>query len=250
MADPSSLKPYLQVPLFGKSYEKKIKTLFGNSLLTYWPLSESSGSTVYDHSGNSRNGVYTGVDLANAAGPTKTKTLAPYFDGVNDYVNVYSTSLRDAFNGAEGTFAIWAKVYSAAEWSDGAFRWLGRFYVDASNVLGMTKSSGAGVMGTFYIAGGVTENPGSSGNSSTAWILWSLTWSKAAELVTIYRNNASINTSGTLGTWAGLLGATTTLLGASSVTPGQAWKGWLSHALLLNRAATLAEITSMYNAGV
>ena len=157
MAHSSSLKPYLQVPLFGKkTIAKKLISLFGaSSVVALWPLNETSGSTAYDVSGNGRNGAYTGVTLADAAGPKGGS--APLFDGANDYVNLYSTSLRDAFNGAEGSFLLWYKLYNSGVWTDGAGRYFYNFAADGSNYIRLSKTSATGQVDVRYNAGGTLK---------------------------------------------------------------------------------------------
>src|SRR3990172_10333685 len=119
-------------PALGKTpYYQKVLRTQRDYLLAYWMQAEGSGAVALDTSGNSRTGAYTGVDLGQAGiGDGKT---CPWFDGANDYNNVYTTSLRDAFNGSEGTVAIWAKVNSAAVWTDGANRIIFRLRVDGNN---------------------------------------------------------------------------------------------------------------------
>ena len=54
--------PYLIRPK-SSPYFAKMKGLFGADLLAYWPMSEASGSTGLDVSGNSRNGTYANITL-------------------------------------------------------------------------------------------------------------------------------------------------------------------------------------------
>lgn len=122
------------------------------SPIAYWPLNEASGGTAEDLSGNNYDGSYTGVDLGQTGiGDGNT---APYFDGTNDYVNIYSTGFRDVFNGAEGTVVIWAKVFNADVWTDGNVRYPTEFRVDGSNyVYAWTKFSNNS-LASYYYAGG------------------------------------------------------------------------------------------------
>ena len=110
-------------PLFAnkaaeEAYYEKVLGIQSANMLAYWPVWEASGAVADNIEGTAaRDGAYTGVDLGQPGiGDGNT---CPWWDGANDYCNIYSTSLRDAFNGAEGTIACWAKVNSAAVWTDG-----------------------------------------------------------------------------------------------------------------------------------
>ena len=99
---------------YGAEYADKI---LGYSPIAYWPLWEADGSTAEDISGNGFDGAYVDVTLgADGIGDGRT---CPLFDGAAGYMNAFSTGLRDAFNGAEGSFAIWAKVFNVGVWTDG-----------------------------------------------------------------------------------------------------------------------------------
>lgn len=233
-----------------KSYEKKIKGIFGSSLVAYWPLDETSGTVAYDRSGNGRNGAYTAVDLANTAAPAKMGGMAPYFDGTNDFVNVYSAGLASAFNGAAGTVAIWAKIYSATEWTDGAYHYLLYLYVDDNNLILIRKNNTNGSFSLIYKAGGTQEILTYTSQADLGWVFWALTWSKSAEVATAYKNGVAGTPSTTLGTWAGSISSATALLGAVSQTPGNIWKGWQASGFILNRVATAPEISAVYNLGI
>src|SRR3989304_2278838 len=89
----------------GRDYYRKVLDTQPANLLAYWMQAEGAGAVALDTSGNSRTGAYTGVDLGQAGiGDGKT---CPWFDGASDRVNIYTTSLRDAFNGAEGAVIVW-----------------------------------------------------------------------------------------------------------------------------------------------
>ena len=77
------------------TYTGKIQAL---GPIAYWPLSEASGTTIVDASGNARNGAYTAVTLGQA-GIGDGRTSAS-FDGSTSFGDLYSASLAGAFNGA------------------------------------------------------------------------------------------------------------------------------------------------------
>ena len=103
-------------------YESRIKGLFGNSLVAYWRLNEATGSVAKDVSPQINNGSYVGATLANISGPPKTKTLAPFFDGANDKVGIYSAGLIADLDFDEASFILWCKAANAGVWTDGLQR--------------------------------------------------------------------------------------------------------------------------------
>ena len=102
------------------TYFKRVLAIDPTHLLGYWPLWEPGGSVAYDISGHNRHGAYTGVTLGHAG--IGDGNGCPFFDGANDYANIYSASLASAFNGAEGTVAVLLKVAKAGVWTDGTNR--------------------------------------------------------------------------------------------------------------------------------
>ena len=209
----------------------------------YWPLSETSGAVANDISGNGYHGAYTGVDLAQPGiGDGRT---APYFDGANDYTNVYSAGLAAAFNGAEGTLLVWARVADAGVWTDGASRYMMNLYVNASNRIHIVKSSSNNLVAMLYRANGTSQQHSFSA-FTLSWLALALTWSAADDEVCGYANGvaAGVPLSG-LGAWAGVLSASTTVIGAYSTTPTGVYLGWLGHAALWNRALTPTEVAEV-----
>jgi hypothetical protein len=247
MADLGGLRPYLQVPLFGKNYARKLISLFGqSSVVALWPLTDPSGTTITDVSGNGRNGTYTGPTLANAPGPRGNKNV-PLFDGVNDYGSLYSASLNSGFNSSEGTLLAWLKVYNAAVYTDTTYDRAIVIGADGNNYVSLHKDQTANYLAVNYRAGSANKNVYIA-TSSLAWLQLGITWSVSADQVKAFFNGAqSSSTLTTLGTWAGSLSTTYTNLAALTSSPTQPWNGWLAYALLLNRAATATEIAAAYS---
>ena len=93
-------------------YHLRVKNLFGSALIAYWPLWETSGTVATDVSGNARHGAHVNDALNNLTFPFGRGI--PHFDGTNDYINAYTTGLRDAFSGAEGFVSAWVRMDEAA----------------------------------------------------------------------------------------------------------------------------------------
>jgi hypothetical protein len=194
------------------------------------------------------HGLYTGVDLANANGPAKTKTKAPYFDGANDYVNIFSAPLASYLSGTLGTLGIWCKLNGS--WAGTTRYHAIRFLADANNYVYIEKSGTVNQWKFALNSGGAIAQvlDATAYSLGSAWFLSVLTWDKAANELKGYVNNAQVGTTQAIaGTWAG--SATTALIGAATLTPVYVWDGWLAHAFILNRVAALAEIQTAYSLG-
>ena len=232
-------KKLLQV-MGGAKYYNKILSTFGSSIIAYWPLWESSGSVAADKSGNARNGAYTGVDLGQPGiGDGNT---SPYFDGANDYVNVYTASLAAAFSGAEGSMMIWRKITPAAL-VDGSAHNFFSLTVDAINTVQIYKNASNNGL-TFHLqAGSAGAQVVTTASAETTWVHTAITWSRSNDRVIAYNKGVQIGATKTgIGVWAGALAATKCVIGAYVTTPSYVWPGTLAHALILNREATAAEV--------
>lgn len=229
-----------RVGAFG-DYITKVQSL---SPLAFWPLNEASGSVAYDRSGNGFNGAYTGVDLGQAGQGGQT---CVFFGGSGDSLNVYSAGLAGAFSTAAGSIALWAKVNSSSDWTDGSFRNVATFYVDGSNSIQIYKSSTNNRISWSYIAGGTNSQRNKSDASSTGWMHLALTWSKAADQVIAYYNGAQEGVTLTgLGTWAGALSNNFTAIGCLRVaTALQVWNGYIQYPAIWTRVLTPLEVAGL-----
>ncbi len=221
------------------AYEAKIQAL---NPIQYLPMDESSGAVAFDRSGNGRNGAYVGVTLGQPGiGDGRT---APSFDGSTSYCNIYSASLAAAFSGAAGSQIIWAKVSAAGVWTDGLTRRAMYTLVDASNRAGLFKPTANNEIDCLYVAGGASLGAAKTTFSPTGWFHLGLTWSKANDQMIMYVNGVAITPVSTgLGTWAGNLSTTQTLIGSLNTgAAAQVWSGLLAHGALFNRTLSAAEM--------
>lgn len=225
------------------------KAILGLSPIAYWPLSDASGTAAVDVvAGN--NGTYTGVDLGQSQAPF----TCPFFDGANDRVNIYSAGLNTLYNRSEGSLSIWSKVYDAGVWTDATNRFI--FNMTTTSTADLVKFQRTitnGVMTGQVTLDGTTSARNSTSNSSTAWIHWAVTWSKAADQVIVYKNGAQVGATLTsLGTPSGnALLNTSCAIGSSAGTSSAAvWNGWIAHAALWSRPLTPTEVANLYTWGL
>ena len=227
----------------GEAYWSRIYNTERASLIGLWRQNETSGATAVDISPQANNGAYTGVDLANAAGPDGT--YVPYYDGTNDYLNIYSAGLNTDFSGAAGTILAWAKVSGAGAWADGVARSIVWMEVDANNQIYIQKSAGNNRVNYKYGAAGTSNFYGVTSISPTGWVCYALTWSAAADKVIVYYNGVPQTTMATLGVWAGNLSATKCTVGSTYTTPGSVWAGWIGPVAIWSKALTAGQIAEL-----
>lgn len=226
-------------------YYKRMLNIFGSSVVGYWTMNESSGTVAYDKSSNAHNGVYTGVDLANTAAPIRGMR-APLF-GTGDLLNIYSASLNTAFDGQEGTMIAWCKVSEAAIWTNGTVGVIFSTYADNNNRIYLRRSTTNNRIEFGYMAGGTNSGVSTAVTATTDWFQLALTWSKANDRLIRYQNAVKLgDTIATLGTFAGDLDASATIIGANWINATLPWFGWLSNIILLNREATASEVQLSY----
>lgn len=226
----------------GHSYISKV---LGYGPLAYWPLSESAGGIAVDHSGNSHDGAYNGPTLGQPGiGDGNT---CPLFDGAGDFVDIYSPGLRDAFDGSEGSVFIWIKVEDAAVWSEN-WRYPIILQADADNYVRFLKTNVNNQITMPYEAGTVLEWHASV-ISTTGWFQLAMTWSATADRKSVYLNGGSVQSSGTLGVWAGNLAATTAVIGAASTVPASLWRGYLAQCAIFDYALLGSQIADLAMVG-
>jgi hypothetical protein len=216
-------------PLFGGgSYADKV---LAYSPIAYWPLWEATGSVAACLVNPLQNGTYSGVTLGQEGiGDGRT---CPLFDGVNDHVDLYSAALAAAFNGAEGTIHLWYKVYNAGVWTDSVHHMLFEFAADAGNNIRVYKEAANNSMYHRYRANSQSKSQSNSPINPTTWVPVAVTWSKTDDKVRFYAGGVQwSNTHTSLGTWAGSLSSTATVLGDIATTPSIPWYGYLAHMAL------------------
>lgn len=229
-----------------RRYFQRVLATRRANLIGYWPLWEPSGITALDISGaTGRNGTHTGVTLGQPGiGDGRT---CPLYDSTTDMTDIYSAGLAGAFNGAEGTFAIWGRVANAGVWTDATTRYIGALSVNgATSAVQIFKTTTANQLWLRYITPVVGALTVSATLTTTAWFHVAISWSKSNDQVCGYINSVLVPPVQTgLGVWAGALVNNRTLLGASTTAPANVWSGWLAHAAVWSAALTPTEIAAI-----
>lgn len=226
----------------GVSY---LETVLALNPIVYWPMNETSGTVADNAEGTAaRDGSYTGVTLNSIASPI-TADNAPLWDGINDHLNIYSTSLNTAFNGQEFTIGIWCKSVAGA-WADAANHRALFMRVDGNNFLSISINT-SGNMEYSYRAGGSAKAITSAAMSgSTDWFHAAISASLAGDTFKAYENGAQVGTTQTgLGTWAGSLASTLCVIGANNTSALNPWSGYLSHSPIFASALADGDVLTL-----
>jgi len=218
--------------------------------IAYWPLDEGSGAVAHCLVDSAQNGTATGVTWADDA-TGRFGTPAPYFDGANDYINIYTAALAAAFSGVAGTSAVWCRVFNVGVWTDAASHYATVNAVDGNNQVYTQKLVANNQLEGRYVAGAVAESVIINPISSTDWFHIAVTWDKNAGAtgeMKLYRDGVQSGaTQDNLGVWVGALHANYQVIGAGNVVPAGVWHGWLAQRALWTRALTAPEILALAN---
>jgi len=229
--------------LVGPATTYYLKVLSYNPI-AYWPLWEASGDVAHCLVNSAQNGAYTGVTLGQPGiGDGRT---CPLFNGATDFVDVYTTTFRDAFNGAEGTAIIWAKVFDVGVWTDETSRYWLRFLADTQNTVWIGRIGLDERYHHRYEAGNVPETVNKTGITTTDWMLAGITWSKTADEFKAFYNGTQISTTQTgLGTWVGTLASAFAVIGATENDATAPFFGWLAHCAVCDRSLTPTQMADL-----
>jgi hypothetical protein len=125
------------------------------------------------------------------------------------------------------------------------------FLVNANNQLNIQKINTTDLTTATYNAGGTLKNTSeAAGQTSTEWRWYCVTWDINAGTggeMKYYVNNVQVGTTQTpLGIWTGNLASAGRVLGATNNVGGGGWLGFLSEAVLFNRAIPSADRAVLY----
>jgi hypothetical protein len=217
--------------LYGGGAATYADKVLGYSPIAYWPLWEASGTAAVCQVNSAQNGTYSsdvaGWPPGTGIGDGNT---APFFDGTNDYVNIWSTVFRDAFDGNAGTLMVWGRVANVGVWTDGALRMSMILQADGNNFIQPSKNSTNNQFRFRNSFGGAFAAQ-LHNTTNTGFVCYheSWSWGGANTQIECYAAGANVGTLNPVGQWAGNLANTSTVIGAGSTTPTLQWHGWIGH---------------------
>lgn len=208
--------------LFGSEHIEKV---LGHSPISLWPLYEASGTTAACLVNAAQNGTYSsdvstwpvGTGIGDGNG-------APTFDG-DDYVNIYTTTFRDAFDGDTGSISFWT---FPSDWADAVTKYKLAVVVDGNNWFDIRKNGTNTIRFTAKCNGafGAYIYSVPAGERS-AFLHCCMTWAWGGvnTEVKCYAQADLKNTFNIAGQFAGVLSATQTVIGAASTVPASPFEG-------------------------
>lgn len=211
----------------------------------YFKLDETAGVAAVNSGtlGAAANGTYVGCTLGSE--PAPGGGLAPSFDGLNDSVNCFTATFRNAFSAAAGTLSFWVKPAAVGVWEDG----IPRMWVQITDATGNNKlqlySYNDGKCWNEFGRGGTVAYIDCPHPVDANWLHVVNTWNKASDFYRNYHNTvlAGLERPAT-GIWGGAL--TKFNIGQQ---PYSSWKGYIAQLALWDRVLTPAEIAEIYNLG-
>ncbi len=214
--------------------------VFDQAPVAQWRLNESVGSpTVADSSGHGCVGSVTGATLGVAG--IGDGDIAARFDGVGDFINVYSASFNSVFNGQKGTLIAWIKPIAAA-YTDGAYHYAVRLGRTDNDRIKIDIPSTGNAIEVTYVAGGTVKGV-SKATTSTNWMCVAITWDYTANEVKIFFDGVQEGSTLTgLGNWIVLPDVNSNAIGANDNTGYQSWRGDIAHVSLFDVAKSPADI--------
>lgn len=220
------------------------------NLIAHWPIKELSGTNIDNAEGTAaRDATLSGVTLDSADGPFGEER-AGLWDGLNDYIDIFTSSFDTAFDGSEMSVSLWFKVSGASVWTDGSYRMMIRIRVSGNNNLLIRKHTNNNRFDFFYRADATTEQQNVGSFTDTGWNHIVITASDADDEVKYYLNGSQTGSTDTgVGSWSGSLDSATCAIGATGTSPSQVWDGYLMYVAIWDKALSAANITTLYNGG-
>ncbi len=238
------------LPLIVRSNASKAALYRGlvksTSPLLYFPLNELAGVDAFNHGTLGAAGLarYVGATLAQT--PAPGGDLAPYFDGANDLVNIYTAALEDNYSVNEGTMMIWCKVQNVGVWTDGIGHCAMSFTNGGQNNIRKHEVNNI----IEYLYKNSFRQPG--GIADVDWMCLGSTWSLSANQYKCYKDGAQIDVTIAFPTQMvkPLFGNGCCLGMIRSDVGQQPWQGWLAHAALWDTPLSAAQMLALYNGGI
>lgn len=238
----------MSILLFGgKDYLDKIHSVEPANLVGAWLQDEGSGSISYDHSGHAFNGAYTGVTLGQPGVPEMGLT-SPFYDGTNDYNDVFSAGLAADINKDELTVGIWGKINAASLWTDAVAKEIFRLRFGGGGGGAYLRAYKSGTAGQIVVVR--YEGSGGGGAQTITWTTGSptgffsmfITQSIAGDALKLYDSDGvQVGATQTgLSTYEGTLDQF--WIGDSSGGPGAPWHGWLAPTMLWKTPLAVTQV--------
>ena len=215
--------------------------------IAYWPLDETAGAVAHCEVNPAQNGTAVGVTWASDnTGPFGTP--APYFDGANDYVDIFSAALTAAIDVNTGSLMIWLRRENPPGWNAGDSDGIVRLqFVNSSNVITIYKLNTA-LEWRYQQGASIATVNTVQGAADDAWMCAVMTWE---DIVTrdlhAYKDGVEDAGSPANPTTSPVGAFSMAVIGALSLVPANVWQGWVAHVAIADRVWSQSEITALAN---
>lgn len=225
------------------SISSRISATQAASLIAYWQLAETSGTTIVDSSPTGAGGAYSGSVSLNQSGAGDGSPSVLFSGGFGN-LTAGLTALNAAFVNTVGTLFAWCKITNSGIWTDGLVHVVAELGADVNNRVLVFKDTTNGRVTFNHISGGTTKSVNFASSSPLTFFSVGITWDKVADQVKAYFNGAQVGTTQTgLGVWVGSLAAAwTAIANERSTVALDVWSGNLAHVAAWKIALTATEI--------
>jgi hypothetical protein len=217
------------------------------SLIGYWRLDETSGTTAFDSSMNANHGVLRAGKNAGTDQLTGVIRSAQFFDGADDNIRVTNSGTYSFTNGFSFSVAAWVNIPATETCSPNRVFTGYRVDTDHQWWLGCINTSNAA---HFELE--ATEDlviDGTTPLNDGEWHLVVGTYDGSTNVGTIYVDGVAEN-SATLDMSSDLVGGSYLCFGAYGLNcEGYRLPGAMDEIRLYDRVLSASEITAMYTAG-
>jgi lysophospholipase L1-like esterase len=220
--------------------ETYLQIVQGLKPIAFWPLNEpvttSGTGSVKDNSGNMRDATPTNVTFG-VAGIGDGNTAAS-FNGTSAAIAGISTSLQNAYRGAEGAVTFF---FQLASWGYVASA-ICDLLADGNNRVIAWRTDAGNSFQFVHKAGGTVRNFDVT-VSSTAWLFGAIVWSESGGYVRAYLNGVLVGEA-VPGTFAGTLVAAQ----IGNASGDFWWPGQIAHFAMYGYAISETQIRSLARA--
>jgi len=228
----------------GIQYYKKLMSLGTSPPIAYWPLWDAGGAVADNAMGDAGFDAAYDVDCVLGEPGIGDGRTSIRNDG-NAFVNLFTVSLRDAFNSREGTLAVMCKV--GEPWSETTARVAIALGASDADRIYIRKSTAA-IIHALAKFNNIAKQWQSGGQSTLDFFHLALTWSLSNDELIFYIDGNSEGTYNSIGDWnpANLLASNRCYIGGyiGGNTP---WHGWQAHGAVWDYAQEPDAITEMAN---
>jgi hypothetical protein len=222
-----------------KMVNQQNATTTSNNPVGWWKFDEGTGQYVYDVSGNGNTGTLGTSTSAEPADPTWTtgklgKGLS--FDGVNDYVGSFGSSISPV---GSRTVSVWFKTLNTTR--GGLVG--NRPFADSHGFVFTVNKDVAGNLSYFHTGGSVLDV--AAGITTGVWYHAVAAYDVPSATVKLYLNGLLIGTGTSFSAEAA--SEFNGIIGDESDRKNHPFNGLIDDVRIYNRALTAGEVAQMYN---